>query len=276
MTKFVTLTSIAALTAVLGTASFAQETALNTSGAADQNEDLRDSIADDFERDAVNENSNRGRALGFAGSVAASGSIADGNSDSANVGIGVDLGYYDGVNGYGLELAYAYSEADGVVDKDQLTYEFEYLRDFSPALFGFAKVQGNYQGLDAVGDDVFVGFGVGYRIYDTADLQWTVQAGPGYRVASLTDLDTDVEGGAIGISSNYYNRIDANSAISVNTDIIVADDNTALINNIAFTQNVSNALALRTSLETKYNSDPLGNAENTDNTLGVSLVYSFN
>ena len=35
-------------------------------------------------------------------------------------------------------------------------------------------------------------------------------------------------------------------------------------------------LSLRTSLLTEYQSDPLPGYENTDNTLSVSLVYSFN
>lgn len=275
--KFVTLTAIAALSTVLGTVAFAQENVLGTGGASTQNEELRESIADEFDAERPSANSNRGRPLGFDGSVAARGSLSDGNTDSADVGVGVDLGYFDGVNGYGIELSYTYGETDGETTEESLIYELEYRRDFTPKVFGFAKVQGSYDDFASFGDDVFAGFGAGYRIYDTADLQWTVQAGPGYRVASLTDvLDTEIEEGAFAVSSNYYNLIKAGSAITVDTDIITSESDTVTFNSIAFTQNVSNSLALRTSLNTEYHSDPEPGFDNADHTLGVSLVYSFN
>jgi putative salt-induced outer membrane protein len=275
--KLVTLTAITALSAVLGTTAFAQETVLNAGGASAQNEDLRDSIADDFDTERPSTLSNRGRPVGFDGSVAARGSLSDGNTDSADIGIGVDLGYFDGVNGYGLELSYTYGETDGETTEESLIYELEYRRDFTPKVFGFAKVQGSYDDFASFGDDVFVGFGAGYRIFDAADLQWTVQAGPGYRVASLTDaLDTEIEEGAFAVSSNYYNLIKEGSAITVDTDVIASESDTVTFNSIAFTQNVSNSLALRTSLNTEYHTDPEPGFDNTDHTLGFSLVYSFN
>jgi putative salt-induced outer membrane protein len=275
--KHVTLTAITALSTLLATTAFAQETVLASAGAGAQNDDLRDSISDEFETERPDAMSNRGRPTGFDGSVAARGTLSDGNTDSANVGIGVDLGYFDGVNGYGLELSYTYGEVDGETTEESLTYELEYRRDFTPKFFGFAKVQGSYDDFASFGDDVFAGFGAGYRIYDTADLQWTVQAGPGYRVASLTDvLDTEIEEGAFAVSSNYYNLIQTGSAITVDTDVIASESDTVAFNSIAFTQNVSNSLALRTSLNTEYHTDPEAGFDNTDHTLGVSLVYSFN
>ncbi len=280
MTRTLTFTSAAALLAAVGTTAIAQETVFGTGAATATNEDLRDSISDDFTRE-VDTFSNRGRALGFDGSVAVRGSVSSGNSDVTNIGIGADLGYFDGVNGYGLELAYSYSEAGGTVDENSITYDFEYRRDFSSAFFGFAKLQGSADEIDA-GDllsDTYVGFGAGYRIYDTNDVQWTVQAGPGYRVSSFDGLasgDADVEEGAFAVSSNYFNRLQPGTVLSMDTDVIASESDTVVFNKLALTQNVSDQLALRTSLDTEFHTDPAAGRDDTDNTFGVSLVYSFN
>jgi len=276
MNRTTTITTVAAIAALLGSTAIAQETALQTGAATDRNEDLRDAIDDDFERETT-AFGNQGRSTGFDGSLALRGSVADGNTDKVDIGVGVDLGYYDGVNGYGLELSYSYGELDGEVSQDSLIYDFEYRRDFSDRLYGFAKVQGTLDQLSNIDNDVFVGLGAGYRIYNTNDLQWSVQAGPGYRVSQLSDgLSADIEGGAIGVSSNFYSLIQPGTAFSIDTDIVASEDSTKVTNLLALTQNVSNQLALRTSLSTTYNSDPVGTDESTDNVLGVSLVYSFN
>ncbi len=39
---------------------------------------------------------------------------------------------------------------------------------------------------------------------------------------------------------------------------------------------MTDQLALRTSLLTEYRTDPLPGFKDTDNTLGVSVVYTFN
>ncbi|GAD56894.1 hypothetical protein MBELCI_2946 [Limimaricola cinnabarinus LL-001] len=42
------------------------------------------------------------------------------------------------------------------------------------------------------------------------------------------------------------------------------------------TVSMSDALAMRTNLYTEYRTDPEPGFDDTDNTLGVSIVYSFN
>ncbi len=276
MKNLLTFTSAFAMAATLAGGVAAQDSVLSSEGASDRVSDLQDDINDDFTRE-VDTFSNRGRPVGFTGSVAARGSLSSGNTEAVDIGIGSNLGYFDGVNGYSLNLSYTYGETDDVVTEESLVYELEYRRDFGPKWFGFAKLQGSIDEFASFDDDTFLGFGAGYRIYDTADLQWTVQAGVGYRDASLTDVaNTDFEEGAVALSSNYFNAFTATSAFTVDTDVITSDSDTVVFNSIAFTQNVSDRLALRTSLDTEYHTDPLAGDDSTDNSLGVSLVYSLN
>lgn len=286
---------------------------LGQSAVEDRNEALADDIEEDFERD-IDRFGNEGRALGFDGSVALRATAATGNDEAANVGIGANLGYFDGVNGYELSLSYAFSESEdrfgnNFTDQDNLLYDFQYTRDFTPELYGFVKLQGSYRGdedegetyYDADGNpipvefdgrrenDVFLGFGAGYRFVNTPDMQWSVQAGPGYRFANFSDIDDaiiggdlvegegdDVEEAAFSISSAYYQRLNETVFLTNDTDIITSDSDTVLYNDLGVSVSMTNTLALRTSIQTEYHTDRLPGEKATDHIVGVSLVYNFN
>ena len=272
--------SALALVAMLAaTSATAQDLIGRDSIAADRNEDLIEAIEDDAERD-LDRFGNEGRPQGFTGSVAMRAIAQTGNSESTDVGIGSDLNYVWGPNGVELQLNYAYSDDDEVGGTDEsLFYNLEYTRDFTPVTFGFAKVQGSYDGAtDAEFEtDTFVSFGAGYRVYNTEDLQWSVQAGPGYRFAEFNDIASgDVSEGAFGISSDYAHKLTDTVFLTNDTDIIWSESNTKLYNDLALNVSMTDSLALRTSILTEYTSDVTAPAKNTDNTFGVSLVYSFN
>ncbi len=245
--------------------------------AGDRNDDLIEAIEDDADRE-LDRFGNEGRPQGFTGSVALRGIVQSGNTDSTNIGIGSDLNYVFGPNGIELQLNYAYSDDDDSASEESLFYGLEYTRDLTPAFFGFAKVQGS---ADSATDaqyetDTFVSFGAGYRVYNEANLQWTVQAGPGYRFAELNDItDGDVSEGALGLSSDYANKLSETVFVTNDTDVIWSESDTVVFNDLALNVSMTETLALRTSLLTEFHTEP-GTAEDTDNTFGVSLVYSFN
>ncbi|SLN20281.1 DUF481 domain-containing protein [Pseudooctadecabacter jejudonensis] len=260
-------------TALLATSAVAQ-TALTASGAEDRIDTLNESITDDFERD-FEPFGNEGRALGFTGSMALQANATSGNTETRNLGIGANFGYYDGTNGYELQLSYQFSEDEGDVSEDSLLYELEYTRDFSSAYYGFAKLQGTVDSFPSDTSDNFLGAGIGYRIYNTRDIQWDVQAGVGYRVADLNGVD-DLDEGALALSSSYYNQINESLALTMDTDVIGSESGTRIFNDLGVNVSMTETLALRTSLITEFDTDPAPGVEDTDNALGVSLVYNFN
>lgn len=263
----------AAATALLSTSAIAQ-TAVGDSGAQTRIDDLNENIANDFER-TTDQFGNEGRALGYTGSLALQASATSGNTDTSTIGLGANMGYYDGVNGYDLQLSYQRSEDAGVVSEDSLLYELQYTRDLGAAYFGFAKLQGSVDTLPFDTSDNFAGIGLGYRIYDTAAVQWTVEAGLGYRVADFNGPG-DFDEGAVSLSSSYYNQLSDTVAVTNDTDIIGSESDTVLYNDLGLNVSMTDTLALRTSIVTEYHTDPAAGRQDTDNTFGVSLVYNFN
>jgi len=261
-----------ALSFMTATTAFAQ--ALGNSQVDNRIETLNDNINDDFTRDQ-GAFGNSGRAIGFDGSMALQASTTSGNTNVTSIGLGANLGYYDGTNGYELQMSYQYADDAGAVSEDSLLYELEYTRDFSSAYYGFAKLQGTFDSFPAETSDNFIGFGVGYKVYNTRDIQWNVAAGVGYRAADLTGV-SDLGEGALSLSSDYFNRINDTVSITNDTDIIASDSGTLTYNDLGVNVAMSEALALRTSLVTEYNSNPVAGTDSTDNKFGVSVVYNFN
>ncbi len=268
---------VAAVAAIIASSASAQNLIGRDTVAGDLNEDLIEAIEDDAERE-LDRFGNEGRPDGFTGSVALRGIAQSGNTDSVTVGIGTDMNYVFGPNGIELQLNYAYSDDDDSASEESLFYGLEYTRDLNPQFFGFAKVQGS---ADSATDaqyetDTFVSFGAGYRIFNDNNIQWSVQAGPGYRFAELNDIsEGDVDEGAFGVSSDYAHKLTETVFVTNDTDVIWSESDTVVFNDLAVNIAMTETLALRTSILTEYHTEP-GTAEDTDNTFGVSLVYSFN
>jgi putative salt-induced outer membrane protein len=139
-------------------------------------------------------------------------------------------------------------------------------------------LQGSFDNADILAFDTsdnYLGFGLGYRIYSTSDVQWAVQAGLGYRVADLDGI-SDFNEPAISLSSAYYNQLTETVAVSMDTDIIGSDSDTVVFNDLCLNVSMTETLALRISLVTEYHTDPTAGRVDTDNKFGVSLVYNFN
>jgi len=268
---------VAAIAAIIASSASAQTLIGRDTVAGDRNDDLIEAIEDDAERE-LDRFGNEGRADGFTGSVALRGIVQSGNTDTTNIGIGSDMNYVFGPNGLELQLNYAYSKDEDADADESLFYGLEYTRDLNPQFFGFAKLQGS---ADSATDaqfetDTFLSFGAGYRVFNEADRQWSVQAGPGYRFAQLNDItDGDVSEGAFGVSSDYAHKLTDTVFLTNDTDVIWSESDTVVFNDLALNVAMTETLALRTSVLTEYHTEP-GTAEATDNTFGVSLVYSFN
>ncbi|SDE71422.1 DUF481 domain-containing protein [Limimaricola pyoseonensis] len=259
----------------VGTASLAQTDVFATENQLeDELEDLDEEIEEDFERD-IDRFGNEGRELGFTGSIAARGTATDGNTDTADLGIGARLGYFDGINGHEMRLSYDYGEVEGEQSNNDLLLGYDYTRDFATNFYGFATAVLSYDEDDSFETDAFVGAGVGYRVFNTPDIQWSVQVGPGFRYIETADGE-EIEEAAVSLSSNYYNRLDENLFVTNDTDVLASERDTYVTNELGLNVAMADQLALRTSLTTEYRTDPEPGFDDTDNKLGVSVVYTFN
>ncbi|PYE84925.1 DUF481 domain-containing protein [Pseudoroseicyclus aestuarii] len=243
--------------------------------AEDQIEDLQDDIEDDFERETYTYAADGGMPTGFTGSVAGRATLTNGNTDNQDAGVGASFGYYDGLNGHKVQLSYTYSEVNNNTSDNSLVASYDYTRDLTPQVYGFVKAIAVYDEFDSYEEDYFVGAGLGYRVFSSADVQWAVQAGPGYRWTKNQNGDEEEEA-ALNVSSDFFYRINETVAMTNDTEILYSDSNTYVTNDFGVNYSMTDALALRASVLTEYNTDPLPGFDDTDNQFGLSVVYNFN
>ena len=119
--------------------------------------------------------------------------------------------------------------------------------------------------------DGFLGFGPGYRVINTEQVTWRVQAGLGISYAEDAMGVSTNETGYIASSRLFY-AFNDNMFMSNDTDILKTDSALRINNDLGVNFKMTDALATRVSYLTEYDDS---RAIRSDNKLGVSIVYGF-
>ncbi|MFV0410377.1 MAG: YdiY family protein [Paracoccus sp. (in: a-proteobacteria)] len=304
------LAGASAIATVLSVPAFAQTeiaTGANAAGVADVNDqliDIQDAVADDFARsNDADRFGPQDRRQGLSGGVSMTYSGSDGNDESQDFALAGRMSYNQGkfAQSVGLGIEYG-NDSDGDKDTEEVYAIYDAQYYFSDRFYAFGLGRINQDGMvqedinsykagtlsaDDTTDldgankrDAFLGFGPGYRIINTADTAWRVQAGVGIRYtqsANLSGTEADyltstTETGYIA-SSRFYHRFNDMVFITNDTDYLTSDSaGDEITNEFGVNFKMSDQLATRVSYMTEYQEN---RAIRTDNTLGVSLVYGF-
>ena len=279
---------IAAISGFVATGAMAQVSTfdrLDTAAASDVVDDIEESITDAADRE-LSAFGNEGREVGSYGSVSLR-ATADKISgvESSDVSVGLRYGTFDGVNGIDATAAFTYGTDEAVETTNKLQAGVDYRRDFNDTLFAYVKADLYFNKLAddavlAVGEsrdssqDIFVGAGLGYRIFNDASTQWSLQAGPGYRWNTVSGVETNEA--SASVSSNFFKSLTETSYVTNDTDVIYSETSTTVTNELALSVSLTDTLSLRTSYATKFDDASDASFSDADNTLGVSVVYNFN
>ena len=239
---------------------------------------------DDIQRD-VDRDLNRGNddmrfgnqelREGLSGSASLGYSGKTGNSESQEFTTGGRLRYGMGPFVQTLSFVLDYAEDAGVKTKEDVIGVYDANYYFNDNFYAFVLGRVESDGLASTVDDTakdgFIGVGPGYRIVNTEDLAWRVQAGVGISYLENGLGDSDTETGVIA-SSRFFYKFNENVFASMDTDILKSDTALRINNDFGVNFKVSDAFQTRVSYLTEYNDS---RAIRADNKLGVSLVYGF-
>ncbi|PLS23427.1 DUF481 domain-containing protein [Neptunicoccus cionae] len=284
MNKFVSLATVSALALMVAVPAVAQQKITGIEALNDQIDDITDDAKDDLDNQNDSERFGpNGVAQGWRGSFALSASGTSGNTDTGEVSGAGRLTFGAGDWNHLIGFAVEYGEANGTKSEEKIFGTYEGSRYFTPKWYGFglARVQydgylTNAAGVPFAGDetDAFLGFGAGYRILNSDNHTWRVQAGPGVRYFESVNGNSDTEVGFIA-SSRYYYAFNDTVSFTMDTDILGSDVNTILSNDAGINFKMSDNMSTRVSYRTDHNTDPTAGLKSTDNTLGLSLVIGL-
>lgn len=246
-------------------------------------EDLDDRI-DDLEQDARDELAraedparfaNPEYRPGLSGSASLAFSTKDGNNETEDLTATARLRYAQGrtVQTFGATLQFSESEGARTEEDIFAIYDFNYY--FNDRFYGFALGRVESNGLAETADenrtDGFVGFGPGYRVVNRPDMSWRVQAGIGLSYLEDGLGDSDTEAGYIA-SSRFFYEINETMFVTNDTDVLKSDSALRVNNDLGLNFRMTDSFSTRLSYLSDYNDS---RAIETDNTLGVALVFSF-
>ncbi len=270
------LASVSALALVMSaTTVFAQGALVGTEALDDRIDDIQEDVADAF-ADSEDEQ-RRGMnqyAQGWTGSLSASLAATDGNTDTGDAAIGARFRYGNGPWNHTFGLGYEYGQANDVVDEENAFVVYDVNRYVNDSFYVFGLGSLQYDKFASNKYDAFLGVGPGYRILNSDDVSWRVQAGPGIRYVEDQAGNDDTETAGIA-SSRFYYKYSELVFLTNDTDVLFSDVNTVATNDLALNYKLSDSFSTRFSYRTEYNSDPLPGLDKNDNKLSAAVVYGF-
>ncbi len=275
--KTITKTAGASVLAlVLAAPVFAQTTITGVRDVNDRIDDINEAVAEDMQRaeDAARFGNPEMRQ-GLSGSASIGYSGKTGNNESQEFSGGVRLSYAQGnfVQTIGAALDFAEDSAGKTKEDIFAVYDANYY--FDQSFYGFVLARIQSDGLASTAGEVrrdgFIGFGPGYRIVNTPDMTWRVQAGIGQSYLQDGLQNSVTETGYLAASRFYY-KFNDNIFMTNDTDVLSSDAALRVNNDLGVNFRVTDAVSTRISYLTEYNDS---RAIRSDNKLGVSLVFGF-
>ncbi|MDJ0920579.1 MAG: DUF481 domain-containing protein [Henriciella sp.] len=218
-------------------------------------------------------------ADGWTGEGSFSAGVTTGNTETTDLGLGVDLGRDLGLWAVGVKASADYGETDGDETKNRIFLAGNLDRQITDKLFGFGQVSYEQDEFSGFESRTFVGGGLGYEIYSGDALSWVVRGGPGVKFDEVLDpvtgeVSTEDSFGA-SAESNYAYQFNDNVGFTNDTTVLYAETSTQIGNITALTASLTDTLSARVSFEVRHDTDPVEGFEDTDTISRVSLVYAF-
>ena len=275
MTRIHTLATVSTLALALAAPAFAQ-TLISDQELDDRISDIEIETQRNMARssDSVRYTFGSGERSS-TGSVSATYSGATGNTDTQDFAAGGRYTLRNGDWSHSFGFLFEFGEANGVKNEENAFVVYDVTRSFSDRVYAFGVARLEVDDFASNRKDAFIGFGPGYRVVNTDDVAWRVQAGVGARYTELQNGVDDTNPAGI-VSSRLFYRISPTVALTNDTDILGSETNTLVTNDFGLNVALNNQLSTRIGYRTEYDTDPLPGLKHTDNTLNVSLVYSFN
>ena len=225
---------------------------------------------------------------GWSGEASFSAGHTTGNTDTTDVGLGIDVAREQGLWTYEFVADGEYGEQDGIESRNRYFLSGDVDRLLNEKLFAFGRTSYEVDQFTGFDSRSFVGGGLGYHIFDGEQIKWTVRGGPGVKIDEVkrtvtTDslgapliipAETESSFGAVARSAFGY-KFNDNVKLTNETDVLYGQASTQIENMVALTASVSTSISARVSYNVRYDTNPADGFKDTDTALKVALVYGF-
>lgn len=221
---------------------------------------------------------------GWSGEGSFSAGSTSGNTDTTDLGLGLDLNRKMGPWAVGIDAAADFGEIDGVESKNRLFFAGNVDRDINEKLFTFGQASYERDEFSGFESRIFVGAGLGYHIFKSEKVNWTVRGSPGLKIDEVKEVITagivttpgeTLESFSVLGKSDFGYAFNESVSLNNATDLIYAEESTQINNSIGITATLTNTLSARASYDIRHDTNPPVGFEETDTATRLSLVYRF-
>lgn len=183
-----------------------------------------------------------------------------------------------------LRLTADYRRQDGTTSREQFQASYEPRFTINERLFTYGLAQYERDRLQGYSSRYSLSGGLGYKVIDTNDMEFSVKAGPAYRITQFTDDTKSSRIAALfgadfnwDITDSLTLTQDASSTIETGGEalLIVDSANTSLAATTGLEAGLTDKLSARLSWAIEYDSNPPAGAVSTDTLSRFTLVYGF-
>ncbi len=235
-----------------------------------------------------------GMLAGWSGEASLAGSKTTGNTDTTDIGLGLNLAKEADKWRHKFYATADRGEANDERNKQRYTLGYQLDRDLTDRLYVYGN--GDYYSDDfgAYENGYFLGTGLGYKLFEPTPLGWDLEAGLGYRSQSpqepvVPGAVTQAEFDALQLAGDFDRQnelalrgasqitYDFNDNVSLynNSEVIHSKSDTYLWNEVGVTANLMGNLAARASYRIDHHTDVLPGVEKTDTISRVGVVYTI-
>lgn len=214
---------------------------------------------------------------GWAGEASLTGSKTTGNTETTDVGLGLNLAKSGDIWTHKFNASYDYGRNAGVDNKQRLALGYQIDRNLSERMYIFANGDYFQDDFGAFETGYFIGGGIGYKVILPEPIKWDLEAGAGYRSQKSQGPNSITENEpALSLGSDFAYQFNENVSLYNRTELLWSESDTYIWNDIGVTAQLMGNLAARASFRVDTHSDvPLGR-EKTDTITRVGVVYTLN
>lgn len=222
----------------------------------------------------------------WSGEGAFGAGVTTGNTDTIDISLAVELTRQAETWKLSTEGGYEFGQTDGIDTRNRWYVAGQVDKDFSDSLFGFSRISYEEDAFSGFDSRLFIGAGLGYRIFDEEKLRWTVDVAPGFRIDDVSDSidpgppETIIPGGAeqniaVRGGSAFAYDFNDNVGFTNDTSVVWSEVSTQTINTSAIDAQLTKALKARFSFQVRNDTNPPVGFVNTDTATRLSVVYGF-
>jgi putative salt-induced outer membrane protein len=211
---------------------------------------------------------------GWTGKGEFGGSISTGNTNDQGFSASLAFDKQTPLWGQDLNIAVDHKREDEKTTKDRYFGAYSINRNFSPRFYAVGVLWGERDRFAGVNFRFSESIGLGYRLADSPNLKFRVEAGPALRQSEY--LTTGRENTIAARGAGYLTwKVAPRLEFSQSLVAYLESQNSTLLATTALTTKLQDQISARGSYEVRHEQDPPADRENTDTTTRLTLIFSF-